>query len=97
MFVAMRSTWCFSNAKTTLDDHGVRSLWFPGILLPVCVSASVRKRILAIFAFGRCVFFASFSPSFCSFHILSCVRLFVRFYNYIFNACFNLVLVGQFE
>ena len=44
----------------TLGDHGVRSLGFPGLLLPVCVSASVRKRILAIFAFGRCVFFTSF-------------------------------------
>ena len=52
----------------------------------VCACFDV-KADLAILAFGCCVFFASFSVSFCSFHILSCVHLFVHFYNNIF--CFN--------
>ena len=46
------------------------------------------KADLAILAFGRCVFFASFSVSFCSFHVLSCVCLFVHFYNYILFLMF---------
>ena len=55
----------------------------------VCACFNV-KADLAILAFGRCVFFTSFL-SFClfaAFHVLSCVRLFVHFYNYIFCLMF---------